>query len=62
MISKIFVYVVLDISLSDFNNQMRNVSTVTMMRSVIDTFKEKVTAAIESASSKQIEKYNSLLE
>ena len=62
MISKICVYVVLDISLSDFNNQMRNVSTVTMMRSVIDTFKEKVTAAIESASSKQIEKYNSLLE
>lgn len=61
MMSKIFVYEVLDINMSDFNNRMRDVSDIAMLRSVINTFKLKMKQAIDSATQKQIEKYKSLV-
>ena len=61
MMSKIFVYEVLDVNMSDFNKKMRDINDVAMLRSAVDSFKLKVVQAIECAAQKQIAKYNSLV-
>lgn len=62
MLSRIFVYEVLDINLMDFNEKMRGVNDLMALRSAVSSFKLKVTQAIENAAQKQISKYNSIFE
>lgn len=60
MISKIFVYEVLDINISDFNNQIRSLTNAYDLRIAVNSFKTKLTSSIDVAANRQINKYNSI--
>lgn len=60
--SKIFSYEVIDINLSDLMSMINKTCSLPEINENLEEFKEKLISAIETASHKQIAKYNSLLE
>ena len=60
MYSKVFVYEVIDISLSEFNSMMNLASNTADIKKCMDSYKSKLISAIDSVAIKQIAKYNSL--
>ncbi len=61
MMSKIFVYEVFDISVSEFSNMINSVNSSLEIKQKINAYKIKLLDAIDNAANKQISKYNSLL-
>lgn len=59
--SKVFIYEVIDISISDFSSMINSVSEQSDMKTQIDLYKSKLLSAIDSAADKQINKYNSII-
>lgn len=59
--SKIYLYEVLDISISDFLSVANKSTGLEDLSRIIDAYKVRVMEAIDAAQIKQIEKYSSLL-
>lgn len=59
--SKVFIYEVISIRISEFSSMVNMSATTTELTQKIATYKDKVIAAIDSAAVKQILKYNSLI-
>lgn len=61
LLSKVYLYEVIDISISELSSLI-NISTNTLeIRQAIDQCKVKIISEIENASARQISKYNSLV-
>lgn len=61
MSSKIFVYEVIDISISELSSMINTSTDVSEIINILSSYKEKVLSAIDDASRKQMLKYNSLV-
>lgn len=59
--SKVFIYEIIDISISDFSSMINAVSKQSDIKTQIDLYKSKVLSAIDLAATKQINKYNSII-
>lgn len=62
MMSKIFIYEVIDVSLSEFNQMVSSVEDVTTLKAKVNQFKSKVLSAIDNTVDKQVAKYSSICE
>jgi hypothetical protein len=62
ILSKISVYEVIDISLSDFNSMVNRVNDSVTLKQQVEAFKVKLIRAIDNAVNKQIAKYRSICE
>lgn len=60
MLSKTFLYEVIDISISDFNSALNSASDSVAIKQHLNAYQTKLLAAINTAANKQINKYNSL--
>lgn len=60
MSSKVFIYEVIDISISEFASMINPISTESNLKTQLDLYKRKVLSAIDSAVMKQIAKYESI--
>lgn len=60
MSSKIFIYEVIDINLSDFSQMMNSVTNSSEIREKVDSYKANFLSEIDIAVDKQIAKYKSL--
>ena len=59
--SKIFLYEVIDISISEFSSMMSSAVNVSDIKTQLNLYKSKLLSAIDMAATKQIAKYNSLV-
>lgn len=62
MMSKVVLYEVIDIRMSEFSSMIMGVSSISELKNKIEAYKLKLLKAIDEASAKQIEKYNSICE
>lgn len=62
MMSKVYVYEIIDISLSDFTNMIKEVNNADSLKSQVSDYKSKLIKAIGDAASKQTTKYSSILD
>lgn len=62
MSSKIFVYEVIDISISEFSSKMNAVTSTMDMKHLLNSYKTKLLSAIDTAATTQVSKYNSLIQ
>ena len=62
MMSKVYLFEIIDISLSDFTNMIKDVNDVGGIKSQVTTYKSKLIKAIDDAASRQTAKYSSILE
>lgn len=62
MASKVFIYEVIDISISEFSSAMNASTNTTDIKNNLSAYKAKVISAIEQAANKQISKYESLVQ
>ena len=62
MMSKVVLYEVIDIRVSEFSSMIMGVSSISELKNKIEAYKLKLLKAIDEASAKQIEKYNSICE
>lgn len=60
MMSKVVLYEVIDISMSEFSNMIIGISSINELKSETEAYKLKLLKAVDEASTKQIEKYNSI--
>lgn len=60
MISKVFLYEIIDINLLDFSDSLTNVISSSEINAKIEAYKIKMLNAIDGAITKQIAKYNSV--
>lgn len=60
MLSKIFIYEVIDINVSDFSAMINSSVSTFEIKTQLDLYKTKLLSAINDVASKQISKYNSL--
>lgn len=61
MVSKTFLYEVIDISLSEFSSMMNAAASPSDIRHCLSAYQSKLLAAIDSAAQKQISNYDSLV-
>lgn len=61
MSSKVFIYEVIDISISEFSSIVNLCTSTAEIKNSLSSYKEKVISAIDNAADKQISKYNSLV-
>ena len=61
LLSKVYVYEVIDISLSDFLSMSSAAKDLSVIKQNIASYKAMLLDAIDKAAEKQIGKYNSLL-
>ena len=61
MRSKIFLYEVIDVKMSEISASMKNVNTLPEISKVLDKYKETYLYAIDKAVDTQMEKYRALL-
>ena len=62
MSSKIFVYEVIDISISEFSSKLNAVTNTMDMKHLLNSYKTKLLSAIDTAATTQVSKYNSLIQ
>ena len=62
MMSKVYVYEIIDISLSDFTNMIKDVNNADSLKSQVSDYKSKLIKAIGEAATKQTVKYSSILD
>lgn len=62
MRSRVYVYEIIDISLSDFANMIKDVNDVETLKLQVSAYKSKLIKAIDDAASRQSTKYLSILE
>ena len=60
MLSKTFLYEVIDINISDFNSALNSASDAVAIKQHLNAYQTKLLAAIDAAANKQINNYNSL--
>lgn len=61
MYSKIFIYEIIDISISEFSNLINTSNSISDIKQNLSLYKVKLLSAIDNAANKQIAKYNSLV-
>lgn len=61
MYSKVFIYEIIDISISEFSNLINTSNSISDIRQNLSLYKVKLLSAIDNAANKQIAKYNSLV-
>ncbi len=59
--SKVFIYEIIDISVSEFSSMLNSISNSSNIKIQLDLYKSKILSAIDSATMKQITKYNSII-
>lgn len=59
--SKVFIYEIIDISVSEFSSMLNSISNSSNIKIQLDLYKSKFLSAIDSATMKQITKYNSII-
>lgn len=61
LLSKIYLYEVIDISIADFTLKANSIIKVSELKTQLNSYKSKLLSAIDSVAFKQISKYNSLI-
>lgn len=59
--SKVFIYEVIDISISEFSSMVNKSADVTEIKQILSIYKERVKSAIDNAANEQKSKYSSLI-
>ncbi|MBD5367721.1 MAG: hypothetical protein HDR83_00445 [Bacteroides sp.] len=60
MMSKVLVYEVIDIRISEFSSKVMTMASLDELKTVVEEFKMKLLTAIDEVAQKQIEKYQSI--
>lgn len=61
LLSKIYLYEVIDISIADFTLKANSIVNISELKTLIDSYKFKLISAIDSVVIKQTSKYNALM-
>lgn len=59
--SKVFIYEVIDISISEVSSMVNKAADVAEIKQILSILKERVKSAIDDAAHRQVSKYNSLI-
>ena len=62
MMSKVYVYEIIDISLSDFTYMIKDVNNTENLKTQVSTYKSKLINAINDAATRQTTKFSSILD